>query len=245
MDLPVIPTVSEAMRAVYQRGLQNGNNPRVFAKVGDCSTVTKSFLGAFDLTMPQWYRLGPYTNLEGVISQFNSSYSRVSVASKLGFNSASVLSALNSDPKQCKENESPIECEFRILKPSLVLIMLGTNDYDQKRSDFEKNMRSIIEFWLDRGVVPILSTKADNLEGDDSINAIIARLADEYELPLWNFWRAAKDLPDHGLQVDNPGHLVWGHDFFDDPAEMQNGGQVRNLTALQTLDAVWRGLTGQ
>jgi len=243
MDLPVIPTVSDTMRAVYQRGQQNGNNPHVFAKVGDCSTVTKSFLGAFDLTSPQWYRLGAYTNLEGVIAQFNGSFSRVSVASKLGFGSAAVLSPMNSDPKQCDSKETPIECEFRILKPSLVLIMLGTNDYLEKPSDFEKNMSAIIEFWLGKGVVPILSTKADNMEGDGSINAAIARLTGEYELPLWNFWLAAQDLPNQGLQVYNPGHLVWGHDFFDDPAQLQNGGQVRNLTALQVLDAAWRDLT--
>lgn len=43
--------------------------------------------------------------------------------------------------------------------------------------------------------------------------------------------------------MDNPGHLVWGHDFFDDPAQLQNGGQMRNLTALQALDAAWRDLT--
>jgi hypothetical protein len=211
--------------------------------VGDCSTVTKSFLGAFDLASPQWYRLGPYPDLQGVIAQFHGAFARVSVASKNGFTSASELSPINADPKQCTSSESPIECEYRILKPSLVLIMLGTNDYLEKPAKFEQNMRSIIEFWLNKGVVPILSTKADNLEGDNRINATFAQLANEYELPLWNFWLAVQDLPDQGLQVDNPGHLVWGHDYFDDPIQLKNGGQVRNLTALQTLDAVWRELS--
>jgi hypothetical protein len=230
------------MQTVYQHGLALGNDAHAFSKVGDCETVTKSFMGAFDLTSPTWYTLGDYTYLQDVILQFKGSFSRTSVASKTGFNSASVLSTMWSDPKQCQDTEMPLECEYRLHHPSLVIVMLGTNDYQTKPSKFEANMRQIIQFWLDKGVVPILSTKADNLEGDGSINALIVRLAAEYDLPLWNFWRALQDLPAQGLQDDRI-HLTFAHDFFDDPAAMQNGWPVRNLTGLQVLDAVWRALT--
>ena len=37
-------------------------------------------------------------------------------------------------------------------------------------------------------------------------------------------------------------HLTWGPDYFDDPAQINTGWQVRNLTALQMLDAVWRAV---
>ena len=99
-------------------------------------------------------------------------------------------------------------------------------------------MRKIIEFFIDKGVIPILSTKADNPEGDHRINEIIASLAVEYDIPLWNYWRAVQRLPDQGLQEDGV-HLTWGRNFFDDPEAMQRAWPLRNLTALQTLNAVW------
>jgi hypothetical protein len=94
--------------------------------------------------------------------------------------------------------------------------------------------------------VPVLSTKADNVEGDDSINATIARLALEYELPLWNFWRSVQPLPNHGLA--DPDHLssVSYANFtdFSIPNSLQYGTQMHNLTALQMLDFLRRQLSG-
>jgi hypothetical protein len=70
------------------------------------------------------------------------------------------------------------------------------------------------------------------------------KLAVDYDVPLWNFWRAVKDLPNHGLQEDGV-HLTWAGNHFDDPDAMSHGWPVRNLTALEALDAVWRGVTGK
>ena len=36
-----------------------------------------------------------------------------------------------------------------------------------------------------------------------------------------------------------------GYYFYDDPSDTQSGWSVRNLTALQVLDAVRRGLSEQ
>jgi hypothetical protein len=104
-------------------------------------------------------------------------------------------------------------------------------------------MRRIIEFSIENGVVPILSTKADNEEGNGIVNATIARLAYEYDIPLWNYWLAVQPLPDHGLQEDG-AHITWGPNRFDDPQAMKKGWTVRNLTALLVLDAVWRSVDG-
>jgi hypothetical protein len=93
-------------------------------------------------------------------------------------------------------------------------------------------------------VIPVLSTKADNEEGDGSINAAIARLAVEYQVPLWNYWRAVQPLPDHGLQEDG-AHITWGANRFDDPQAMRKGWPVRNLNALQMLDLLRRSLVGE
>ncbi len=65
--LPITPTVSPAMREVYQAGLKRGNNPRVFAKLGDCMTENPWFLGPFSQGK---YDLGEYANLKTVIDQF-------------------------------------------------------------------------------------------------------------------------------------------------------------------------------
>ena len=125
----------------------------------------------------------------------------------------------------------------------MAFITLGSNDVFHQES-FEPQMRKIIELSIEQGVIPILATKADNAEKNGSINATIASLAREYGIPLWNFWRAVQPLPDHGLQEDGV-HLTWGPNRFDDPKVMTTAWTVRNLTALQTLDAVWRYITDQ
>ena len=98
-------------------------------------------------------------------------------------------------------------------------------------------MRRVIERILETGAVPIIATKADNLEGDHGINATIAQIAYDYDIPLWNFWAAVQPLADKGLSPDG-FHLTFGRNFFDDPKRMQNAWPWRNLTALQTLDVV-------
>jgi hypothetical protein len=105
-------------------------------------------------------------------------------------------------------------------------------------------MRQILELLLSKNVVPILSTKGDNLEGDHRINQTVACLAREYDVPLWNFWSALRPLPNHGLQPDLE-HLTYGITDFDDEHAMQKAWTVRNLSALQALDAVWKAVTAQ
>ena len=61
-------------------------------------------------------------------------------------------------------------------------------------------------------------------------------------MPLWNFWAAAQPLPAHGLRPDG-FHLTWERNYFNDPAVMQQAWPWRNLTALQAIDAVWRGVS--
>ena len=239
-SLPAIPEVSPTVRGIYAHGLLLGNNPNAFSKVGDCGSTPAWFLGDFDRG-PRFYSLGEHTDLEGVIQAFQGSYGRTSLAAKSGFNASSVFSLLWADRTQCNANETPLACEYRVHKPAFAFITLGSNDvYHQ--DTFEKQMRAIIEFSIEQGVVPIVSTKADNLEGDGSLNATIAQLAREYDVPLWNYWLSVQQLPDFGLQ-DDQVHLTWGPNRFDDPQAMKSAWATRNLTALQTLDAVWRLLS--
>lgn len=213
-----------------------------FSKVGDCGSTPAWFLGDFDRG-PRYYRLGAYQSLEEVILAFQGSFGRTSLAAKAGFNASSVFTSLWADRSQCDSNEMPLACEYRLQRPILAFIMLGSNDVWHKDS-FEPQMRKIIEFSIERGVIPVLSTKADNDEGDGSLNATIARLAQEYHVPMLNYWLAVQPLPDYGLQEDGV-HITWAPNRFDDAQVMEHGWPVRNLTALQILDAVWRKVTGQ
>lgn len=235
-SLPVIPTLSPKGVAILEEGKKKGNNPHAFSKIGDCESQTSWFLGDFDLGK-KYYHLGPYeTELAPVISYYSGSFNRLSQAAKPGFTAASLLSPLWSDRKLCQKNESPLACEYRLHKPAAAFIMLGTNDAVNPKT-FEGHMRKIIEFSLAQGVLPILGTKADNVEGNHQINQTIARLAYEYDLPLWNFWLAVQDLPGKGLQEDG-SHLTFAAPLFNDPRVMKKAWPVRNLNALQILSEV-------
>jgi hypothetical protein len=243
-NLPVVPTVSDAAREIYRNGLKLGNDPNAFSKVGDCQTSTNFFLVDFD--HPKKYNLGPdYAYLQSAIDYYHGSFSRQSMAVKDGFNVAAVLSPLRADPKLCNKGETPLACEIRLNHPSVVLVSMETNFNLQTATKYGGYMRQIVEYSISQGVVPILATKADNKEGDNSINAEIAAIANEYDIPLWNFWAAVHNLPNNGfdLSLNDGFHLSIGDNYsFIDPANMKHAWPWRNLTALQALDAVRNGL---
>jgi hypothetical protein len=241
-SLPVLPTVSETARELYQRGQVDGNHPNAFSKVGDGEISTQWFLTAFELGA-QYYDLGRYQNLYSVIEYFAGSFGRIGAAAKRGFNTDRILDPTMSDPAVCQSGEPPLACELRLHRPAFAILSLGTNQVWQPEK-FEMGMRQILDILTAESVVPILSTKGDNLEGDHRINRTIACLAQEYDVPLWNFWSAIQSLPNHGLQSDLE-HLTYGITDFDDAHAMQSAWTIRNLTALQALDAVWRGVTTQ
>jgi hypothetical protein len=243
-NLPVVPTVSDTAREIYRNGLKLGNDPNAFSKVGDCQTSTNFFLVDFD--HPKKYNLGSdYAYLQSTIDYYHGSFSRQSMAVKDGFNVAAVLSPLRADPKNCAKGETPLACEIRLNHPSVVLVSMETNFNLQTATKYGGYMRQIVEYSISQGVVPILATKADNKEGDNSINAEIAMIANEYDIPLWNFWAAVHNLPNNGfdLSLNDGFHLSIGDNYsFTDPANMKHAWPWRNLTALQALDAVRNGL---
>ena len=99
-----------------------------------------------------------------------------------------------------------------------------------------------------QGVIPVLITKADDLESseqgapDDYINNIIRRLSTEYDVPLLDLRHAVDPLPNRGCVADGfhynsppDGRTA---DFTGD--HLSYGFNVRNLTALEALDALRR-----
>jgi hypothetical protein len=238
-DYPVVPEVSDRAREIFAIGQALGNIRNAFSVIGDCEGTPPRFLGIFDLSTA-YYRLGDYAYLQGAIDYFSGYFGRISRAGHYGFTTSAVLSPLWAHPAYCYSGETPLLCELRINKPSYALVLVGTMDYASP-SRFESQMRTIVTTLIEHGTVPILYTKASNWEGNWSINAAVGRLAYEYDVPLWNFWRAVQPLPWHGLQADGM-HVTWWYNYFDDPYAMTFGWPWRNLTALMALDAVWRGV---
>lgn len=230
MDWPVVPEVTETAREIYRKGIAMGNNPHAFSKVGDCQNVKQAFLGFFD-------HPGKYKDMKGIgamqdtINNFEGYFDRDGEATKYGFNAAAVLSPLWADLDVCLPDENPLECELRITKPTFVLISLEFWFEGRTPEVYERYMRQIIEYTISQGAVPILATKADNIEKDYSLNLTTAKLAYEYDLPLWNWWAAAQPLGDHGIDPYRDGFHI-----------SVAAWNVRSKTFLQTLDHLWKGL---
>lgn len=230
-EWPVVPAITNRAVQIYLQGLAQGNNPRHFGKVGDCQCVNASFMGFYDHPGRYAFPKG-YESLQETVDYFAGSFDRVSAAVKGGFNVASVLSALQADPQVCRSGETPLQCEFRLHQPAIVFISMETGFEGRTAETYEKYMVRIIDFVIDKGALPILATKADNVEGNHSINLATARLAYKYDIPLWNFWRAVQSLPNKGMDAERA-------DGFHISVEAWN---VRSFTALQVLDAAWRAV---
>lgn len=226
----IVPTVGDRGRQILASGRAEGVDPHAFSTIGDCQSMPAVFMGMYG--RPGSYVLGEgYASLQLTIDHFAGSFSRVSVTVQNGMNVATVFSPLWTDPARCRSAETPLDCEFRLHHPSIVFINLGTNAIPGGASTHEQYLRQIVEFCLDHGALPILSTKADNLEGDFGLNEATARVAHDYDLPLWNFWRAVQPLPHHGLDTHRDGNYLsveaWG---------------VRSFTGLMTLQAVLQAM---
>jgi hypothetical protein len=240
--MPVVPVVSESMVEVYRAGLAAGHDPKSFSKIGDCQNITTYFLADFD--HPDNYRLGEkYAYLQSTIDQFKGSWSRESLAVKGGLNVAAAMNPLWADPKRCNKNETPLACEIRVHNPSIVTISMEES-WSGDIHKYDQYLRKIVEYVLSQNVVPILATRAEPDNATISINATVARIAYDYQVPLWNFWAAAYPLPYHGLTADG-FHLTQARNFFDDPDRLAAGWPWRNLTALQAIDAVYRAVSAQ
>ena len=225
---PVIPAIPQTMRAIYERGLAQGTiDPKAFSVLGDCQSESGDFLGVYE-NNPELVSTLP-DGLQETVANFDGSFDRYNPAAKSGSSSGSLLYAAWNDNKEgkCLYGETPLECELRVHRPSIVFIHTGTHYETQERNWYY--MTIIIDTILARGAVPVLVTKADNLELDEHINKNITRLAAQYGLPVWNFWSSVQDLPDQGL-MPNRMHLT------------TEAHKVHRLGALEMLDTVWRAV---
>lgn len=235
------PQVVARIREIYAYGQSIGRNPRAFSKLGDSVIENPHFLARFD---EDAYNLGDFAGLQPVIDAFQGSFSRQGFAVQRGLHSWTALDPMWAIDPLCQPRESVVSCEFRVHNPSFVFIRLGSNDVGVPEG-FERNVRQIVEFAIAQGVIPLLGTKADRRDGEDSPNnAAIRRIAMDYSLPLWDYDRVAATMAGRGLASDGV-HLTtyFAHDYSS-PLAFQRGHGVHNLVALLMLDRVWRAVAG-
>ncbi len=238
-----VPATAHA-RQIFLQGQSFGNRPNVFALVGDSNTDNPNFFGPFDSGN---YSLGEYAYLQATIDFFRGSFAQHSPAAVGSFNTSKVLDPAYADPGRCLSGEPPLACEYRLQRPSVALILIGTGDH-LDWPNFEGRYRRILDFTLAQGIIPVLLTKADDLESKEQgapyefTNNVIRRLSQEYDLPLLDLRRAVEGLPNRGCVADGfhyntppDGHSA---DFTGD--HLNYGYNMRNFTALLTLDELRR-----
>lgn len=231
MNWPVIPIITSNVLEIYELGQSLGRSSNSFSIFGDCQSTPEAFLGLFRIDNLAYDSLP--THLQNTVDFFGKSFSRESPTAKPGTTTGALLwTEWHESKNGCQSSETPVDCELRLNNPSYVLLAVGTH-YETRN---EYYLRIIIEELLSQGIIPILSTKADNREEDHSINLATAKLAIEYNIPLWNFWALSKDLPSNGLFVkEGEEHL--GAIYFT--AILKDRHRV---SALETLTEIWQAI---
>lgn len=233
-EWPVIPTVDSSIHAIYEYGQSLGNDPHAFSIFGDCQARPGELFGMFETDPELFESLSP--ELRETVEYFHGSFNRESPTAQDATTPGALLwNQWHRGDYGCSFTETPVECELRIHHPSYVIIQIGTH-FESRNTEY---LRKIIEQLIDAGVVPILATKADNREKDERINRDMAMLAAEYDLPLWNFWAAVSDLPNRGLYTRDDRPLQ-GDIYLTDEAAVRH-----RMTGLQSLNVVWRVVTGK
>jgi hypothetical protein len=265
-ELPVVPAlgpvVTSHLEKVSSRGERLGNSPGVVAKVGDSITASPSFLQALACRPPQ---LGRWEKLRGTLGFFgrtsvpmgseeaqcpvSNSYARLGAAAVGGWRAADALLPRESFPG-C-QGLPAISCELQLLRPSVALIMFGTNDLEEiTATQFRFDLARVVRLVSSAGAIPVISTIPPRATQPFSgrvarFNAEIAGLAENRALPLWNYWRQLVEpgVPREGLSRDgvHPSVLCPPCTAIDfRPVGLRQGYALRNLGALRVLDRLRR-----
>lgn len=245
ISLSMSQSVIDNCRQIFLIGQGMGNRANVFSKVGDSNSANSFYLSSFDTGI---YSLGSYSNLKTVITYFQGSHSRNSIATIPGLDSGELINSVNA-PSECN-GDSLLVCEYKSNKPAVAVILVGTNDL-YYWWDFEGHYRDIIQTTISYGIIPVLVTKADSVESGvgpakpaphDYINDVIRRLAAEYKVPLLDLRLFVESLPNRGLQSDgiHYSYSSDGRTGYFGGSYTNYGYNMFNLRVLQQLDEIRR-----
>ncbi len=227
--------VKQHVIEIYSAGQARGRNPGAFSKLGDSLIATPDFLTQFDKGL---YNLGSYYYLQSAIDHFSGSYERYGVALRPGLHAWGVFDPLWANKEWCQANETLLACEFRLYNPTVLLILLGSNDSGSP-DGFDYNIRKVVEFSIENGVIPVIVTKADRFEGPENRNNIILRqIAADFQVPLWDFDLVAETLPGRGLKEDQVHLTVFLENDYTMSVAYETGHGTHNLSALMVLESI-------
>lgn len=227
--------VRQNIQGIFAYGQTLDRDPTHFSKLGDSVVDTGHFLTLFDRGPNN---LGDYAYLQSTLDHFAGSFARLGPTARDGLNTWIVFDPMWADKEVCQPGEHMLACELRLHNPCLLLIALGTNDPGYRV--FEENLREIVVYTIDNGVVPVLVTKANRIEGDNSYNTSIRSVAVDYQIPVWDFDVVADTLPGRGLDQDQVHLTVFSENDYTLNRAFYSGYGVLNLTGLMVLNAIWQ-----
>jgi lysophospholipase L1-like esterase len=236
VDTLFILNITPRAQEIFLEGEGMGNAPYAVSLVGDSITETGAFLRPFG---ERNYSLGDYWRLQVAVDRFGPSFVRDRLAAQGGFRAWNLLESM----PDCGA-ETLVDCEYQTYHPSIAIIMIGTNDLTESNyGDVAGRLRQIVDITIANGVIPVLSTVPPSHGYDvTAYNGAVARIATEYEIPLIDYYTAMLDLPNDGLGEDgiHPSLPPDGDTATFDDEHLAYGYTLRNLTALQMLDALLR-----
>lgn len=241
------PSVVDNIRRIYAHGQTLGNDPDSFVKVGDSISASRNMLTPL---AEGNYTLGEFERLQWVLDHYAQAQpnplAQEPIAAGVGWAAFNALDAKSTNNDACESDETPLACAYRVHKPAIALIMFGSNDVGLVNVEsYRERLTDIITYSLERGVIPVLSTfpiRVGYEQKSHAFNAVVIELGEQYALPVWHYGGVMQSLPSGGLDGDgvHPSLPPKGSDgvaLFDGD-NLYYGYVVRNLTALQMLEAV-------
>jgi hypothetical protein len=244
---PIDAVVSGRVRAIASKNPALREN--TFAKVGDSVTASGDSLHCLasrDRTL-----LGEHTALGPVLERFRESpadpFRRESHAARVGW---SAWIATAGAP-------SPLAREISAIAPRFALVQFGTNDIEIGQLHyFADRLFDIVDYAIERGVVPILFTIMSRRDRTDRAiwvpryNAVIRGIAQARKVPLVDYHRELAGLPGAGLAKDGIHPTTYLGDLGRNacdfrPSGLEHGYNVRNLLALEALGRAGAAIEGR
>ena len=255
-EAPIVPELGgfddqTTLRQIYELGLTFGNQPTVFGTAGDGTMRITGYISPFSDSAN--YVLDDSTlDLQDIIDWYNitevngiDSFNRVSVAVSDNWRAQDLIDPAQADANFCTAGETPLACEIRLIRPSVMVIGVGYFDVLQLTDAevFRTSLQSIIDISTQNGVIPVFSTIPPRLVGDVSVeqiyayNEIIVEVAAENDLPVFNLWRSYDELPNSGLSGDlfSPSVSPGGVGDLSAAAISEYGLNAANANLLYTL----------
>jgi hypothetical protein len=244
--VPVIPTIGDSLSQVYQHGQDQGERSHFITKVGDSLVANPVYLLPMSRNDSV---LGAYDYLADTLAYFGP-YVTDSVAAHVGMSTYAIFDPMWANKSICQPGETPLDCEYRLKRPSIALIMFGPNDVQHMDTDkYTAQMQMIVENTLNKGIIPVLFTFSYEPDTDlwwqsVNFNLALVSLAQQFQIPLVNLWLAERILPDYGLDKDHVHLKNSGFEYlkFTSGNEAFYGVTLQNLLALRVLDELRRTL---